>query len=651
MLAPRHPLLRLAEVPAYVWATFLLALLLFLLAWFTQASAPSNVVVIQQAQVRMLGAPVADDRSVSLPHIWDNARRDWSGRAVYTLTLPGNTGTDAWANEGLAVLLPRVSARFRLLLNGHELLSESWRQGAGYVDTGTHAHFVALPAALLVTERSVNRLQIEIQGEVLRSSGLGPVWVGPRDVLQHRHHELQIWQVKLTWMVAACAFMLGMLALLIWRHTDEALFGLLAGGLLTLTVRLLLSTPLFIPGPFWAWDYLHKLSFTWYCGFTYLFMAQLFLFGQRQVHRAVKAMMVAAPLWLLLVVAVGDYRLYRWWMGLIVVICVYALVKVLGRARWGMDATQRLMVVVATATLITGVRDFLVVQMGLPGDVDIRWMTPGSMVLMFAMGWVLMRRTTETVDETRLLNAKLARTVEEREQELQTALKRLQVAQTQRVLEAERRRLTRDMHDGLGSQLVHALHMVRRVDQPVDSGVVATMLSHALDELRLTLDSLEPMEGDLPAVLGTLRQRIEPALEAVGIELDWQVQPVPPVAGLEAQGVMHLFRALQEVFANIVKHAHASRVTVRTWVQDGQVGLSVSDNGVGLGQSLGVRAVDSAPGGRGLGNIRLRAREMGAEVRFEDTRPGTCVSFLLPAERPAYGDPAVVQPQNLANTS
>jgi signal transduction histidine kinase len=627
----RRPLQRwLSDVPVHGWAAALLALLLLVLAWSTRASAPPGAVAIQQAQVRMLNAPVAQDLTVSLPHIWDNARRDWSGRALYTLSLPASIGTGERAADGLAVLLPRVSARFRLMLNGHELLSESWRQGAGYVDTGNRSHFVVLPAALLAAEPSANRLQIEIQGEALRTSGLGPVWIGPRDALQHRQHELQIWQVNLTWMVAACAFMLGLLALLIWRHSAEALFGLLAGGLLTLTVRLILSAPLFIPGPFWAWDYLHKLSFTWYCGFTYLFMAQLFLFGQRQVRRVVTWMMAAAPLWMLLVVAVGDYRLYRWWTGLIVAICVYALVKVLGRVRWGMDANQRLMVVVSTATLITGVRDFLVVQMGLPGDVDIRWMTPGSMVLMFTMGWVLVRRTNQAFDETRRFNAELARTVDEREEELQTALKRLQVAQTQRVLEAERRRLTRDMHDGLGSQLVHALNLVRHGDRPVDPAVVASMLSHALDELRLTLDSLEPVEGDLPAVLGTLRQRIEPALEAAGIELDWQVQSVPPVAGLEAQGVMHLFRCLQEVFANVVKHAHSDRVTVRTWVQDGRVCLSVSDNGVGLG----ARAACLPPGGRGLRNIQLRTQEMGAEVRFDDAKPGTCVSFLLQAGQP-----------------
>ncbi len=622
----RRLLRPLSAVPVYGWAAALLAPLFILLAWFTSASVPIGAVEIAQAQVRLLGAPVADDRTVSLPHVWDNDQRDWRGRAVYTLTLPASVGT-----EQLAVLLPRVSTRFRVLLNGYELLNGHWRRGDGYVDTGNQSHFVALPEALLAADPSANRLQIELQGEALRASGLGPVWVGSRDSLQQRHNWLNVWQVKLTWMVAACALMLGLLALVIWRHTAEVLLALLAAGLLMLTVRLLLSAPLFVPGPFWAWDYLHKLSFMWYCGFTYLFMAELFRFGQRKVRRVVVWMTCASPMWLLLVIAVGDNRLYRWWMGLIMLVCVYAIARVLARVRWNMDTNQRLMVVVTIATLVTGVRDFLVVQLGLPGDADIRWMTPGSMVLMFTMGWVLMRRTTEAFDETRRLNAELARTVDEREHELHVALDRLRAAQTQQALEAERRRLTRDMHDGLGSQLVQALQLVRRVDRPVDPATMAIMLSHALDELRLTLDSLEPMAGDLPAVLGTLRQRIEPGLLASGVVLDWQVQPVPKVAGLEAQGVMHLFRCLQEVFANIAKHAGASRVTLRTWVQDGRVGLSVCDNGVGLHTN----AVPPASGGRGLGNIRLRAREMGAELVFEDAKPGTCVTLFLQVQHPA----------------
>jgi signal transduction histidine kinase len=303
-----------------------------------------------------------------------------------------------------------------------------------------------------------------------------------------------------------------------------------------------------------------------------------------------------------------------------------------------MDTNRRLMVVVGLATLITGVRDFLVVQLGLPGDADIRWMTSGSLVLMFTMGWVLARRATDAFDEAGRLNAELARTVGQREHDLHEAVERLRVAQTQRVLEAERQRLTRDMHDGLGSQLVHTLNLVRRAGPALDARAVEHMLHQALDELRLTLDSLEPMEGDLPTVLGTFRQRVEPALAGSGIELDWQVAPVPPVAGLEAQGVMHLFRWLQEAFANVIKHAQATRVTVVTSYEAGRVALSVIDNGVGLGRL----DPGAAAAGRGLAHMRLRAGEMGAELSFAAGQPGTCVTLLFPpgpaAERCATGE-------------
>ena len=55
--------------------------------------------------------------------------------------------------------------------------------------------------------------------------------------------------------------------------------------------------------------------------------------------------------------------------------------------------------------------------------------------------------------------------------------------------------------------------------------------------------------------------------------------------------------------------------------------------------------MDTASGGRGLGNIRLQACQMGLEVRFDDAKPSTCVRFLLPAEQPTQADPPGTEPQ------
>ena len=64
---------------------------------------------------------------------------------------------------------------------------------------------------------------------------------------------------------------------------------------------------------------------------------------------------------------------------------------------------------------------------------------------------------------------------------------------------AERRRITSEMHDGLGSQLISALHLVEQTDAPKDE--IAAELREALDTLRLTIDSLEPPDTDLLTLL------------------------------------------------------------------------------------------------------------------------------------------------------
>lgn len=257
-------------------------------------------------------------------------------------------------------------------------------------------------------------------------------------------------------------------------------------------------------------------------------------------------------------------------------------------------------------------------------------MVAGLLALLALFLWLL-RRSNRSIQEVCRLNATQADRIAAREAELLSAFEKLKAAEQQRLLEGERRRMMRDMHDGLGSQLVQTLNLVRNAKGELKPERVAAMLQQALEELRLMLDSLEPMEGDLPAILGTLRLRVGPALEAAGIDLDWQVEETAPIADLDARGVMHLFRCVQEIFANVVKHARASRVRVRTW--DGAAAgiyLAIEDDGQGA-------SVAVAPGqavhvvGRGLSNIRNRAEQIGACVRFYDAAPGLGVEFRFTA--------------------
>ena len=102
----------------------------------------------------------------------------------------------------------------------------------------------------------------------------------------------------------------------------------------------------------------------------------------------------------------------------------------------------------------------------------------------------------------------------------------------QRQREAElqaqaRLRITRELHDGLGSHLVAAAALLGRPQpQAGDRAALATLIDQSLQELRSALDAIGSGQADLAELLGALRDRLEPVLDARGIELDWVGVPV-----------------------------------------------------------------------------------------------------------------------------
>jgi signal transduction histidine kinase len=600
-----------------VWVGLLLLVVLIGLAIVSRPQVIAGTVLIQKAQIAALapGAPIA--RNVDLPHNWDAERPAYSGVWSYTLDVPAtlaSSGASGTSNT-LALHIPRVGARFRVWLAGQLIHSEYW-DTPGYVDTSVQPFFMGLPPALATRIAEPGMLVIEVKGQALRKSGLSYVMLGEESAVRARHERVMMWQVTGTWAVAACSLMVAVMCFLIWHQGADKVFALLAIASGAWALRLALTPAVQPFMPFELWFFLHKLTFTVYCGFLYLFLWHVFDFKQQLARRIAMLMVGIAPFWLAATVLTQWYDLYRIWTGLIAIVATLSLVQMFMRARWGLDDSQRLMFVVALATLIAGLRDFAVVQLGVLGDADIRWMTLGSLVFISTLVWVMVQRTSVYMRQMDDLNHALEERVAEREVQLQQAFESLREAERKQVLEAERSRLTRDMHDGLGSQLVQTLNLVRAQSSTAHNPQIEAMLSHALEELRMTLDSLEPMEGDLPAILGTLRQRISPALAAAHIELDWQVQEVPAVAvngqSMESRSVMHLFRALQEIFANIIKHSRATRVEVLTRVNtSGEVVLQVSDNGVGFGTG-------SREGGRGMDNLRARASALGAKLVLDE---------------------------------
>lgn len=218
----------------------------------------------------------------------------------------------------------------------------------------------------------------------------------------------------------------------------------------------------------------------------------------------------------------------------------------------------------------------------------------------------------------------LERQVEAQRQELQTLHAREQARASEQAVADERARLMQDMHDGLGSRLVGLMSTVQSGTFTREE--LAQDLGEAMDELRLTIDSLSSAGADLSSLLGQLRFRLAPRWCKLGIRLDWQVDELPIGDGLGPAELASLQRLLHEVFSNILKHARATQVHVRAFTDKDQVShvIEISDDGIGFDPANDF-------GGHGLPNMRRRVAQLRGQLRIDaSTGGGTRIRIELP---------------------
>lgn len=199
---------------------------------------------------------------------------------------------------------------------------------------------------------------------------------------------------------------------------------------------------------------------------------------------------------------------------------------------------------------------------------------------------------------------------------------------TQRAAFEERERLTRDIHDGIGGQLLSLLVRVRVGS--IGQRELEVEIQNSINDLRLIVDSLDHAADSFPDALSVVHSRLRRQLETIGLTLVWRQDDRALPLRLTARKALDLFRILQEAFANILKHAEADRVEVDIALGPDSQGavFTVADNGKGLTGG----ATDGR--GRGLGNIRRRAEGLDGKVEFGpglDGR-GLAVRLTLPAE-------------------
>lgn len=194
--------------------------------------------------------------------------------------------------------------------------------------------------------------------------------------------------------------------------------------------------------------------------------------------------------------------------------------------------------------------------------------------------------------------------------------------------EEERRRLHRDLHDGLGPTLTGAGYKADAAGNTVATDPAAARelieavrldIGNAIDDVRRLVYGLRPPALDEVGLVGALQRHCERLPLAVSFEAPSALQALPAAVEVAA------YRIVTEALTNVTRHSGATSATV-TIAVGSAVELSILDNAPGDGSWLP---------GVGLTSIRERAAELGGTCTAGPTLDGGRVSAILPLEVPA----------------
>jgi len=219
--------------------------------------------------------------------------------------------------------------------------------------------------------------------------------------------------------------------------------------------------------------------------------------------------------------------------------------------------------------------------------------------------------------------------LEDLNQELQELSNSLMTTQ-----DAERRRIARELHDGLAQDLTAAKMMLDTVAGKIRLqqserqvlGEVSSLLSMSMRHVRSMSYLLHPPLLDEVGLGSAMRWYLDGFGKRSSIATSLALEP-PVFPRLTTDLETAVFRILQEALVNVLHHARATAVHVSLTAKDGQLLLTIQDNGRGISDEvIGFRASSI---GVGLSGMMQRARELGGTLELSNARPGGVVQFKV----------------------
>lgn len=192
-------------------------------------------------------------------------------------------------------------------------------------------------------------------------------------------------------------------------------------------------------------------------------------------------------------------------------------------------------------------------------------------------------------------------------------------------LEQERRLISADLHDDIGPLLSAALLKLSTVNpegerekdflQQADGHI-----REIYTRIRDLSVQMVPRAIEKKGPFYALDEFAESCLQGQDLRVDIRLLSCPALGEYRS---LHLFRILQEILHNTIRHARARELEVEAWIENGELQVETRDDGCGFDI-----AAAQEKSGLGLQNITVRARMIGARLRMRSS-PGTGTNYSI----------------------
>ncbi|UJF15020.1 sensor histidine kinase [Jeotgalibaca sp. MA1X17-3] len=232
-------------------------------------------------------------------------------------------------------------------------------------------------------------------------------------------------------------------------------------------------------------------------------------------------------------------------------------------------------------------------------------------------------------EEINLLRSKLV--LLSREVQELSSLPRIPRKETkEEILSQERHRIARELHDSVSQQLFAGMMILSAINEKADTlpeniqkqlAMVESIVNESQSEMRALLLHLRPVKLEGKTLKKGIEQLLNELRTKIQIKLKGEISSIDTIPGIED----HLFRIIQELLSNTLRHAKAKNLEVYLTQNSKEINLRIFDDGIGFDTSI------QKTGSYGLMNIQERVTSLGGTLKIISfPNQGTIIDIRIP---------------------